>query len=386
MAERSMVRAHAENVKAGNTDYFTVDGGYTAPRNAHGCTMAAHAPDGRVVDVVHKRLTDVGAKSSQSLEILCYVSLLACVRVAVYGTSVFDGCRELIAPTLAAGKRAQAELWHVGKNWAAWFALAVVQLCKRPQKTAAERADNPKVAEVKVDAARIEKPGSRPHGEDVLAFLQRRVREIGGEPPADADAAALKKLFGQLARLQAMTAGERAQETRREAYLAEEARRKAASQVRTQERGNVAAAERAALAWKRDLRGMQRYVAEHTRSLRFTPNPASADGAHWTDVERAAEFKRLWRKGCVALVLGRRNDATLKLLKHPITEVVGAPGVERLKPWEPKGAHRQPWATAPLAAPFTPWSPSPAGDGFVALDTLAFDVLYSAIHDPVCTT
>ena len=49
-----------------------VDGGYTAPRNAHGCTMAAHGERGAIFDIVHRRLTDEGAKSSKGLEALCY--------------------------------------------------------------------------------------------------------------------------------------------------------------------------------------------------------------------------------------------------------------------------------------------------------------------------
>jgi len=42
MAEHSMAEAHGEHVARGDTDYTTLDGGFTAPRNAHGCTMAAH--------------------------------------------------------------------------------------------------------------------------------------------------------------------------------------------------------------------------------------------------------------------------------------------------------------------------------------------------------
>lgn len=55
MAELSMAEAHAQNVAKGHRDYVAVDGGYTAPRHAHGCTMPAMAADGRVVAVVHKR-------------------------------------------------------------------------------------------------------------------------------------------------------------------------------------------------------------------------------------------------------------------------------------------------------------------------------------------
>ena len=42
MAEHSMAEAHSEHVARGDTDYASLDGGFTAPRNAHGCTMPAH--------------------------------------------------------------------------------------------------------------------------------------------------------------------------------------------------------------------------------------------------------------------------------------------------------------------------------------------------------
>ena len=72
--------------------------------------------------------------------------MLSAVRCAVYGTAVMDGCRDLVGPTLTAGKRAQGDLWHVGKNWGAWFEVAVKILCRRPQKDATERAENRKVS------------------------------------------------------------------------------------------------------------------------------------------------------------------------------------------------------------------------------------------------
>jgi hypothetical protein len=155
-----------------------------------------------------------------------------------------------------------------------------------------------------------------------------------------------------------MAPAEQAQEERRRLYLEEEARRKAAAKAREQERGS-AAAQTAAMAWRRDLRSMQRYVGEHTAKLRGTPNAVS-DGAIWTDIERSAEFRRLWRAGCVALVLGRRDDETLKLLNHPITHIPGQPGVERTELWKPRG-------------------------DFVSVNTFVFDVLYSLIHNPVHT-
>ena len=58
LAEESMAEAHQRNVVAGTTDYVSVDGGYTSLRNAHGCTMGAHAPDRSIVAVEHKRLSD----------------------------------------------------------------------------------------------------------------------------------------------------------------------------------------------------------------------------------------------------------------------------------------------------------------------------------------
>ena len=38
MAERSMAREHEHAVTKGDTDFFSIDGGFTAPRLAHGCT------------------------------------------------------------------------------------------------------------------------------------------------------------------------------------------------------------------------------------------------------------------------------------------------------------------------------------------------------------
>ena len=125
-----MAAVHEDNCVRGDTDFMTVDGGFTGPRNAHGCTMASHGPNGKIFDIEHKRLTDEGAKSSKSLEMLCYVALLKKPRVAVYTTAVFDGCRELIGVTHAAGKRAQGDLWHFGKNWIKWGELAIKILCK----------------------------------------------------------------------------------------------------------------------------------------------------------------------------------------------------------------------------------------------------------------
>lgn len=65
-AERSMAEAHERNVARGDSDYISVDAGYTSPRNAKGCTMTGHAADTAIVAVVHKRLTDPGATHSKA--------------------------------------------------------------------------------------------------------------------------------------------------------------------------------------------------------------------------------------------------------------------------------------------------------------------------------
>ena len=57
------------------------------------------------------------------------------------------------------------------------------------------------------------------------------------------------------------------------------------------------AAKKIALPWLRNLRSMLCYIAEHTRGLRSEVNPSTS--ATWTDAERAAEFVRLWQKGCM---------------------------------------------------------------------------------------
>jgi hypothetical protein len=114
MAERSMAREHEHAVTKGDTDFFSIDGGFTAPRLAHGCTMPAMVEGGGIVAVVHKRLTDEGATSSNSLEILCYVALLACPRLAIYGTVVMDGCKALTSrrSPLIAARRARCGTWE----------------------------------------------------------------------------------------------------------------------------------------------------------------------------------------------------------------------------------------------------------------------------------
>jgi len=113
------------------------------------------------------------------------------------------------------------------------------------------------------------------------------------------------------------------------------------------------------LAWRRDLRSMQRYISEYTRGLRSTIRPGTEH--EWTDEERGTEWKRLWRDGCVKLVLGRVGegaDATLRLIKHPIALPPGAPGSTRKTAWVPPGK------------------------GHVAPDSMAFRILDSLIHDP----
>ena len=52
-AERTMYEAHDANVAAGWFEYLTIDGGYTAPRNAHGCTLA----DLDLIDIFHSFCT-----------------------------------------------------------------------------------------------------------------------------------------------------------------------------------------------------------------------------------------------------------------------------------------------------------------------------------------
>jgi hypothetical protein len=358
MAERSMAREHEHAVTKGDTDFFSIDGGFTAPRLAHGCTMPAMVEGGGIVAVVHKRLTDEGATSSNSLEILCYVALLACPRLAIYRTVVMDGCKALVEPTLASHRRAQGEMWHVGKNWAKWFDLALAVLC-RAQKAPA-LPPNPSVPRVDIDPSRQESFGERDPGETALDHVRRRIRELGGAPPeGESSPAKLKVIFGELARLKVMTSKEREQHKQREWYLEEKRRRDSAGGERAARKQEVAAAKKEGMAWKSDLRRMLRYVAEYTKSLRGSINPASNPRHEWTDGERATEFLRLWRRGGCALILGEVNDPTLKTLKHPLTEIPGEEGVLRRTAWKPKGSGHVPRV------------------GFL------FNLLYSIIHDPV---
>lgn len=232
MAERRMAEAHARNIAAGNDDYIGVDGGYTCVRNAPGCTMPAHAADGAIVALAHKRLTDDGATSSQGLEALCYAELLSHPRVAVYPSVVMDGCRDLVEPTLAAAKRALGDSWHMSKNWAKWFVLYVKILCRRPPKPADEKTPNPRVLAVKVPAGRLEQFGTKPASETALEFARRRVRDLGGDPSAADSVAELKLQFGRLAEQRAMTPAEKEQAEGRRLYLAEEKRRKEVTAAR----------------------------------------------------------------------------------------------------------------------------------------------------------
>ena len=320
-AERSMAEAHERNWLKGFRDFFTVDGGFTASRNAHGCTMCGHAADGSIIAVVHKRLTDEGAKSSKGLETLCYLALLCHHRIAVFSTAVMDGCRDLVAPTLAHGLRAAGDLWHVGKNWVKWAELAVAQHTRRPQKSEADRAPNPRVEAPVIDPERLEALGDRPAGEPPADFVRRRVEALGGTPRDGAAAPQLKLQFAKLARERAMNDAERKQEEARRAYLAEEARRKEAAKVRSASGSGYAAAQKEAMVWRRDLRSMLKYIGVYTLVLRDEDNPET--GKRWTDAERGAVFIELWARGCVALILGRRDDPTLKLLKHPVTDIPG---------------------------------------------------------------
>lgn len=310
--------------------------------------MCVRAPFGR--------LTDEGATHSQGLELICFLALLAHVRIAIYLTIVMDGCRDLIEPTKNCGKRPMADLWHLQKNWFQWSEQAIAVLCRRPQKAAAEKVDNPLVAAVKFDKSRLTQWGRKPAGVDALDFARQRVVAVGGQPPADADAATLKRLFGELTRTAAATSTERAQMARRQTYLAEKARREEAATARVRESKNDAEAQKDALAWRRDLRSNLRYVAEYTSSLRNTRNSASE--AAWTDDERTIEFRRVWRESGVALILGRRTAASLQLISHPAAQIPGEPGVHRKELWQPK-------------------------NGFVTADSKAFTVLDSLINDPI---
>lgn len=229
-------------------------------------------------------------------------------------------------------------------------------LCKRPTKADADKADNPVVPEVKIPTERLEQMGVRPSGVKAAQWAAQRVGELGGTPQQGATAAQLKTQFGLLAFERAVSPAEREQERRRVAYLAERDRRKVASKEREGQRAGVAEAQVWALSWRRDLRSMMRYVAEYTRELRGKVNPDTEE--QWTDAERAIEYKQLWRKGGLALVLGRTGDETLKLLKHPVTDIPG-----------PDSLRKKPWA--------------PPGNGLVEVGTLVFEVVDSLICDPV---
>ena len=313
------------------------------------------------MEIAHKRLTDDGATTSKSLELLCFLSLLASVRMAAYGTVVMDGCRDLLDDARANGKRVQGDLWHLGKNWVKWARLAIPMLCRRPPKDASEKVANPRVEAVKLAPERLEEYGDRPQGITALAWAQQRVAELEEQTQSELGVAAaelslpgLKQRFRQLATALAMTASERLQQAQHKAFKAEQARRKEAGKERSQKGDAVSAAKKLALPWLRDLRSMLRYIAEYTRGLRAVVNPSTS--ATWTDGERGAEFLRLWHKGCVALVLGRTTDPILLLLKHPITDTA------RETPWKPPGGR------------------------FVSADSFAFSVLDSLIRDPVWDT
>ena len=158
-------------------------------------------------------------------------------------------------------------MWHVGKNWVKWFLLAVAALCRRPKKPDAEKSDNPKVEEPKIEKTRMEQLGRRPAKMDddqYLDWVRQRVRDLGGDPPKDADVGALKTLFGCLAKEKVMTDEEHTQQRQHNAYKAEKKRRETASKEQNAERGDIAAAEKAILPWARDLRSMLTYVGKYT--------------------------------------------------------------------------------------------------------------------------
>ena len=350
LAEESMAAAHQRNVVAGTTDYVSVDGGYTSLRNAHGCTMGAHAPDRSIVAVEHKRLSDEGATSSQKLEVLCFLAILARVTLAVYTTVVMDGCRELVQPALRAGKRVQGDLWHIQKNWYNWAESAIKQLCARPPVPDADKSELAAVPPVK-PAAEVPKFGKPAKGQEPLEHAQQRVRDVGGEPLADASVEALQRHFKQLAPLSVMTPAEQRRHAARDAFVAEAARRKAAASERAAARANLSSTETDVTAWRRELRGLMFNVSMHTLSLRGQTNPKTQ--APWTDDERATRWVEVWRQACLQLVLGNVRDPMLVLLGHPATKEKTAD-----------------------------YSWKPPGSGFVSVDSFAFEVIDSLVHDP----
>ena len=352
--EESMAEAHERNMAAGNTDYVSIDGGYTCVRQAAGCTMGAHAADGGIIAIEHKRLTDTGATSSQQLESLCFTAILQRVTCSVYDTIIMDGCQALVRPALAAWKRVGGDLWHVQKNWFKWAEPAIKLLCSRPPVPDADKVELAAVAAVKVpdDREGLAVLGNPETGVDMLAFTQQRVRDLGGEPQAGAEAKVLKAQFKRLAQQCVMTDAELRQQAARDRYLAEVARRKAAASAREAERSNIARTEAEAMAWRRELRSLMYYTSKYTgEKLRYTINKAT--GSEWTDSERQVEWLRLWRQACVKLILGDVTHESLVLLGHP-----AAKEKEAAFSWKPPGS------------------------GFVKKGSFAFEVLDSLISDP----
>ena len=165
---------------------------------------------------------------------MCYQALLGRPRVHPYRTVVMDGCRELVRPTLAAGKRAQGDLWHIGKNWKKWAELAIALFCKRPQKSEQELAFDKlsPVKAVKIPPERKEAYGKKPSGISAVDFARQRVTALGGTPLPEATVPELKILYGQLATARAMTEQECEQEGLHRVYLAEKEKVLAAAKER----------------------------------------------------------------------------------------------------------------------------------------------------------
>ena len=347
--EESMARAHERNVKAGNTDWASIDCGYTSLRNAHGGTMCAHAADGGIVALEHKRLTDEGATTSQALETLCFLAILQRAALLVYGTIVMDGCQALAGHARAASKRVQGDLWHVQKNWYNWAEPAIKQLCSRPHVPDEDKSELVAVAAVKVAAA-PPKLGKAAAGENELAHLQRRLREIGSEPLEGADATALQLQFQRGALQSVMTEREKRQQVAYERYVAEKARRKAAASARAGKRTELAGTEAQVLAWRREFRSLMYLASMYTLSLRGTINPATE--SEWTDTERAVEWKRVWRLACKKLALGEVTHPILVQLKH-----------------------------ACIKQKTADFSWTPPGAGFVAPRSFAYQVIDSLVCD-----
>ena len=350
MSEESMAAAHERQVKAGTTDSLSFDAAWDHPRNGKGATATGMAADGSIVELVHKRLTDFGAKHSQGLEALCFAALLTRLRVFCYLTIVMDGSQELVRPALQAGKRVAGDLWHMQKNFYKWSLESIKTLCRRPKPSAQDTADLIPVKKPK-PSGEVQTIGRTPRGTTKLDHVRQRARELWGEElAADIDEKTAIAAFAKLARAHAMTPLDLRRQAAYDAYVAEKQRRAAAVKERKVSAEELAGAEKELTAWRSEIRSMLRYVSEYTATLRGAANPAS--GAVWTDEERGKEYVRLFREATLMLVLGRVNHPTLVLLKH------AAARKDRKEAWLPPGG------------------------GFMKLHSHAFKVVNSLVTDP----